>query len=156
MNKQFKKAQKLLSDIKKFRMDCIVRARRGEFWLKDHSEELSKVTYNYNRAKDRVRKLCQIRRFPFWVHIIAHVQMFFWSPLGYIFLRKKSRSAMIDVYWEFKSIKMEWEKDFENTELAIEEDYHAATEAKKTIDRVESYLKKWEENQRKIEALKND
>jgi len=145
MNKDYKDALKKLEEVKKLKTDCLVRARRGEFWIKEHSEELNNVTKNYQDAKTRLKEIFEIRRLPWWIHVIAHTKMFLNRPVGY-FLRRSSeyRKVMIDSYWTFKRIKKEWEDDFNMTEEAIDRDYNVYHEGNKTVERMESLLRKWE------------
>jgi hypothetical protein len=51
---------------------------------------------------------------------------------------------MIESYWEFKRLKKEWEDDFDFTEEAIDRDYKVYEEASKTLEKMESLLKRWE------------
>ena len=145
MNKDYEKAKKQVEEIRKIKIDSLVRARKGEFWIKEYSEELSSVTNNYNNTRARLKELFEIKRLPWWVHIIAHTQMFFKKPVWYL-LRSASnyRKVMIDSYWEFKRLKKEWEDDFDFTEQAIDRDYKVYEEASKTLEKMESLLKRWE------------
>jgi hypothetical protein len=52
MNKDYKNALKKLEHIKKLKTDCLVRARKGEFWIKEHSPELSSVIRNLENTKN--------------------------------------------------------------------------------------------------------
>ena len=45
MNKDYEKCfKRQIEEIKKIKTDSLVRARKGEFWIKEHSPELSSVT----------------------------------------------------------------------------------------------------------------
>lgn len=155
-NKDYKKALKKLEEVKKLKTDCLVRARRGEFWIKEHSEELNNVTRNYQDAKTRLKEIFKIKRLPWWIHVMAHTKIFFHDPVGYFLKRPYYRKAMIESYWIFKRIKKEWEDDFNMTEEAIDRDYNTYKEGNKTVERMESLLKKWKTNIMKRKKLNND
>ena len=63
MNKDYEKAKKQVEEIRKIKIDSLVRARRGEFWIKEYSEELSSVTNNYNNTRARLKELFEIKHF---------------------------------------------------------------------------------------------
>ena len=73
MNKDYERAKKQVEEIRKIKIDSLVRARKGEFWIKEYSEELSSVTNNYNNTKARLKELFEIKRLPWWVHVIVPV-----------------------------------------------------------------------------------
>ena len=60
MNKEYKDALKKLEHIKKLKTDCLVRARRGEFWIKEHSPELNSVIRNLENTKRSKQIRCKI------------------------------------------------------------------------------------------------
>ena len=144
MNKDYKNALKKIEEIKKLKTDCLVRARRGEFWIKEYSEELSNVTNNYNNTKARLKELFEIKRLPWWTHVIVHIKMFLDHPIHYFTKTRNYPSVMIESYWEFKRLKKEWEDDFDITEAAIDRDYNIYYEGDKTVKKMESLLKDWE------------
>ena len=144
MNKDYKNALKKIEEIRKIKIDSLVRARRGEFWIKEYSEELSSVTNNYNNTRARLKELFEIKRLPWWVHVVVHTKMFFQNPIHYATKNRDYPSVMIESYWEFKRLKKEWEDDFDFTEEAIDRDYKVYEEASKTLKKMESLLKRWE------------
>jgi len=144
MNKDYKNALKKIEEIKKIKTDCLVRARKGEFWIKEHSPELSSVTRNLENTKNRLKEMFEIKRLPWWVHVIVHTKMFFHHPIKYFTERPNYRKVMIESYWEFKRLKKEWEDDFDITEEAIDRDYNVYNEATKTVQKMESLLGDWE------------
>jgi len=151
MNKDYKNALKKIEEIKKIKTDCLVRARRGEFWIKEHSPELNSVIRNLKNTKRYLKEIFEIRRLPWWVHVIVHTKMIISDPIRY-FKKNQSnyRKVMVESYWEFKRLKKEWEDDFDVTEEAIDRDYHIYYEANKTVKKMESLLKQWEKkNKRK-------
>ena len=156
MNKDYKDALKKLEEVKKIKTDCLVRARRAEFWIQEHSEELNNVTRNYQSAKTRLEELFKIRRLPWWIHVLAHIKMFFIRPVGYFLERPFHKKILIESYWTFKRIKKEWEDDFDMTEEAIDRDYDIYKEGNKAVEKIESLLKDWKINIMKRKKLKND
>ena len=144
MNKDYKDALKKLEEVKKLKTDCLVRARRAEFWIKEHSEELNDVTKNFENTKSRLKELFEIRRMPLFIHIIAHITMLISNPIFYFFRRPFYKKIMLESYWTFKRIKKEWEDDFDITEAAIDRDYNTYYEGNKTVEKIESLLRDWE------------
>lgn len=144
MNKDYKDALKKLDEVKKLKTDCLVRARKGELWIKEHSPELNSVTRNLENTKRHLREIFEIRRLPWWVHVIVHTKMFIQHPIKYFTERPNYKKVMIDSYWEFKRLKKEWEDDFDRTEEAIDRDYNIYHEGNKTAKKMESLIKDWE------------
>ena len=144
MNKDYKDALKKIDEIKKLKTDCLVRARRGEFWIKEHSPELNSVTRNFENTKKDDPKSIEYNEYPWWVHVVVHTKMFFHNPIHYLTKNRDYPSVMIESYWEFKRLKKEWEDDFDFTEEAIDKDYKVYEEASKTLEKMESLLKRWE------------
>jgi len=145
MNKDYKDALKKLDEVKKLKTDCLVRARKGELWIKEHSPELNSVTRNLENTKKYLKEIFEIRRLPWWIHVIVHTKMIISNPIRY-FKKNQShyRKVMIESYWEFKRLKKEWEDDFDITEEAIDRDYNVYYEGDKTSKKMESLLKQWE------------
>jgi hypothetical protein len=144
MNKDYEKAKRQVEEIRKIKIDSLVRARKGELWIKEYSEELSSVNNNYNNTRARLKELFKIKRLPWWVHVVVHTKIFFHNPIKYFTERPNYKKVMIDAYWEFKRLKKEWEDDFDFTEEAIDRDYKVYEESSKTLEKMESLLKRWE------------
>jgi len=144
MNKDYKDALKKLDHIKKLKTDCLVRARRGEFWIKEHTPELISVTKNLEHTKKLLKGIFEIKHLPWWLHAIAHTQLMISNPIKYLIRIRYYKKGMIDSYWAFKRIKKEWEDDFDFTEEAIDRDYNTYYEGNKTVKKIESLLKRWE------------
>ena len=144
MNKDYKDALKKLDEVKKLKTDCLVRARQGELWIKEHSPELNSVTRNLENTKRHLKEIFEIRRLPWWIHVIVHIKMFIHHPIKYFTERSNYKKVMIDSYWEFKRLKKEWEDDFDRTEEAIDRDYNIYHEGDKTAKKMESLIKDWE------------
>jgi hypothetical protein len=155
-DKDYKKALKKLEEVKKIKTKCLVRARRAEFWIEEHRQELNNVTRNYQSAKTRLEELFKIKRLPWWIHVLAHIKMFFIRPVGYFLERPFHKKILIESYWTFKRIKKEWEDDFDMTEEAIDRDYDTYKEGNKTVKKMESLLNKWKINIIKRKKLNND
>jgi hypothetical protein len=155
MNKDYKNVLKKIEEIKKIKTDCLVRARRGEFWIKEHSPELNSVIRNLENTKRYLKEIFEIRRLPWWVHVIVHTKMIISDPIRY-FKKNQSnyRKVMVESYWEFKRLKKEWEDDFDVTEEAIDRDYHIYYKANKTVKKMESLLKQWEKKMKQRKKYK--
>ena len=133
LEKTIKKHEAIVEETSKAKVAALVRARRAEFWIKENSEQYDKLIRRYNEVNDVIKGLIEIKNFPFWMHIIAHVNIFLQDPIKYIFARPKMKSRLVKEYWGFKRIKKEWEDDFKFTESKIEEDYEFVEDATKFI-----------------------
>ena len=143
MNKDYKNALKKIDEIKKIKTDCLVRARRGEFWIKEYTPELNNVTKNFEDTKKLLKGIFEIKHLPWWLHAIAHTILMISNPIKY-FMKLNYKKRMIDSYWAFKRIKKEWEDDFDMTEKSIDIDYNSYYEGNKTVKKIEPLLKQWE------------
>jgi hypothetical protein len=112
----------------KNKVDAMVAARKGEFWIRDNKEEYYKVVRNYNGSRKRLKNIIAIRKLPFYIHVIANIKLFLSHPIYYFTQHFTFRKVMIESYWAFKRIKKEWEDDFDQTEKLIEEDYKSVQE----------------------------
>ena len=56
----------------------------------------------------------------------------------------------------YHNLKKEWEDDFDMTEKEIDRDYNVYKEGNKTVEKIESLLKKWKINIMKRKKLDND
>ena len=120
--------EKQLAIALKNKMDCLVAAKRAEFWIRDNKEEYYKVVRNYNGSRKRLKNIIAIRKLPFYIHVIANIRLFLSHPIYYFTQHFTFRKVIIESYWAFKKIKKEWEDDFDQTEKLIEEDYKSVEE----------------------------
>lgn len=153
LEKTIKKHEAIVEKTSKAKVEALVRARRAEFWIKENSEKYNKLIKKYNEVNDMIKGLIQIKNFPFWMHIIAHVNIFLEDPIKYIYSRPKMKSRLVEQYWGFKRIKKEWEDDFKFTESKIEEDYKYVDDATKFI---ENHKKLLERGRTILRKAKND
>jgi uncharacterized protein YdcH (DUF465 family) len=142
LEKTIKKHEAIVEKTSKAKVEALVRARRAEFWIKENSEQYNKLIKKYNEVNDMIKGLIEIKNFPFWMHVYAHVNIFLQDPIKYIFARPKMKSRLVEQYWGFKRIKKEWEDDFKFTESKIEEDYEFVDDATKFIENHKKLLKK--------------
>ena len=133
LEKTIKKHEAIVEKTSKAKVKALVRARRAEFWIKENSEPYNKMLKKYNEVNYMIKGLIEIKNFPFWMHVYAHVNIFLQDPIKYIFARPKMKSRLVEQYWGFKRIKKEWEDDFKFTESKIEEDYEFVEDATKFI-----------------------
>ena len=135
LDKEIKKNEKILEGIIFHKTKALVRAKRAEYWIKDHQEEYQKVLKNYNRSKFSLQNLFEFKRMPFLFRIIPEIILFIQNPIKYIRFRPGTTRHMIEAYWSFKEIKKEWEDDFNFTEKKIDEDFAF-------VEKSETYIKK--------------
>ena len=142
LEKTIKKHEAIVEKTSKAKVAALVRARRAEFWIKENSEQYDKLVKKYNEVNYMIKGLIEIKNFPFWMHVYAHVNIFLGDPIKYIFARPKMKSRLVEQYWGFKRIKKEWDDDFKFTESKIEEDYEFVEDATKFIENHKKLLKK--------------
>jgi len=140
---QFKRAEKMLANIKQARVNALVKARKGELWIKEHTPELISVTKNLEHTKKLLKGIFEIKHLPWWLHVIAHTQLMISNPIKYLIRIRYYKKGMIDSYWAFKRIKKEWDDDFEMTEHYIDRDYEFVNGSEKHIKKIESVVNKW-------------
>jgi hypothetical protein len=133
LEKTIKKHEAIVEETSKAKVEALVRARRAEFWIKENSEQYDKLIRRYSEVNKMIKGLIEIKNFPFWMHVYAHVNIFLQDPIKYIYARPKMKSRLVKEYWGFKKIKKEWEDDFKFTESKIEEDYEFVDDATKFI-----------------------
>ena len=81
--------------------------------------------------------MIQIKKHPWYVHLIAQTMVFIRNPIKYFTIRIKARKHVIDSYWQMKSIKKEWDDDYAITEKLIDKNYETIEKANKTIKMLE-------------------
>ena len=154
MNKDFKKAEKMVANIKKARVDALVRARKGELWIKDHQHTYNELMADYLNIKDTVIAMIEFRKSPIWANVIVQSMAFFKNPVGHILHRGRGMKRTLDSYWRMKAIKKEWDDDFEFTNKRIDEDYEFVEGSEKHIKKIEELINRWRNKLTKIKKLK--
>ena len=140
LEKDVEKCQMMLDDLIVTKTKALVRAKRAEYWIKNSQEQYQEVVEDYNRSKNRLQNAFEVRRMPLWATIIPEIIMFIKHPIKYIRFRPGTTSIMIEVYWDFKRIKKEWEDDFDFTEKKIDEDFELVERTEKLINRFKTTL----------------
>ena len=154
MNKYFKKAEKMLEDVKKVRVNALVRARKGELWIEENTKQYSSALKDFNYIKHDLKEFIEIKKYPFWMHIIPQLKMFLDQPFRYITGRHQFIKNTIQSYWKYKTILKEWDDDFEMTEKAINKDYEFVEGSQKHIKEIEQLINRWRNKLTKIKKLK--
>ena len=154
MNKDFKKAEKMLEDVKQVRINALVRARKGELWIEENTEQYSLALKDFNHIKHDLKEFIEIKKYPFWMHIIPQLKMFLDQPFRYITGRHQFIKNTIKSYWKYKTILKEWDDDFEMTEKAINKDYEFVEGSQKHIKEIEQLINRWRNKLTKIKKLK--
>lgn len=140
LEKDVEKCQMMLDDLIVTKTKALVRAKRAEYWIKNTQEQYQEVVENYNQSKNRLQNAFEVKRMPFWARIIPEIILFIKHPIKYIMFRSGTISVMIEVYWDFKRIKKEWEDDFDFTEKKIDEDFELVERTEKLINRFKTTL----------------
>lgn len=154
MNKDFKKAEKMLEDVKQVRVNALVRARKGELWIEENTEQYSLALKDFNYIKHDLKEFIEIKKYPFWMHIIPQLKMFLDQPFRYMTGRHQFIKNTIQSYWKYKTILKEWDDDFEMTEKAINKDYEFVEGSQKHIKEIEQLINRWRNKLTKIKKLK--
>jgi len=81
--------------------------------------------------------MIQIKKHPWYIHLIAQTIVFIRNPIKYFTIRIKARKHVIDSYWQMKSIIKEWDDDYAITEKLIDKNYEIIEKANKTIKMLE-------------------
>ena len=140
LEKDVEKCQIMLDDLIVTKTKALVRAKRAEYWIKNSQEQYQEVVEDYNGSKNRLKNAFEVKRMPFWARIIPEIILFINHPIKYIRFRSGTISVMIEVYWSFKTIKKEWEDDFDFTEKKIDEDFEFVEKTEKLINRFKTTL----------------
>lgn len=140
LEKDVEKCQMMLDDLIVTKTKALVRAKRAEYWIKNTQEQYQEVVENYNQSKNRLQNAFEVKRMPFWARIIPEIILFIKHPIKYIMFRSGTIRVMIEVYWDFKRIKKEWEDDFDFTEKKIDEDFELVERTEKLINRFKTTL----------------
>lgn len=140
LEKQIKKHEKLVEEIIADKTKALVRAKRGEYWIKDQQEAYEESVEDYNRSKFKLQNFIEMKYDPFWIRIIPEIMLFIKNPMKYIKYRSGVSKRMIESYWAFKAIKKSWEDDFDYTEQVINEDFKFVEECEAFIEKQKKLL----------------
>ena len=141
--RQFKRAEKMLADVKQTRVKALVRARKGELWIEENTKQYSLASKDFNHIKQDLKEFIEIKKYPVWMHIIPQLKMFLDQPFRYITGRHQFIKNTIKSYWKYKTILKEWDYDFEMTEKAIDRDYEFVNGSQKHIKKIEYLVNRW-------------
>jgi hypothetical protein len=127
-----------IEKLKKLKIKTLVQTKKAEYWIKDTKEEsYNDLVKDFEECKTILKRMIEHRKHPWFIHLIAQTTVFISNPIKYFTVRKKARKYMIDSYWEMKSIKKEWDDDYEVTEKIIDKNYELIEKANKTIKMLE-------------------
>ena len=87
--------EKQLGKTLKNKVDAMVAARKGEFWIRDNQEEYYKVVRSYNSSRERLKNIIMIRKLPFYIHVIANIRLLLSHPIYYFTKHFTFRKVMI-------------------------------------------------------------
>ncbi len=142
LEKTIKKHEKLVEEIIADKTKALVRAKRGEYWIKDQQEAYQESVEDYNRSKYELQNFIEIKYDPFWLRIIPEIMSFIKNPIKYIRYRSGVSKRMIRFYWSFKKIKKNWEDDFDYTEKQIDRDFAFVEECEAFIEKQKKLLER--------------
>lgn len=113
-----------IEKLKKLKIKTLVQTKKAEYWIRDTKEEAyNGLVKDFEECKTILKRMIEHRKHPWHIHLIAQMTVFIRNPIKYFTVRNKARKYMIDSYWEMKSIKKEWDDDYEVTEKIIDKNY---------------------------------
>jgi hypothetical protein len=127
-----------IEKIKKLKIKTLVQTKKAEYWIKGTKEDsYNDLVKDFEECKTILKRMIGYRKNPWYIHLIAQTIVFIRNPIKYFTVRNKARKYMIDSYWEMKSIKKEWDDDYEVTEKIIDKNYELIERANKIIEMFE-------------------
>ena len=127
-----------IEKIKKLKTKTLVQTKKAEYWIKGTKEDsYNDLVKDFEECKTILKRMIGYRKNPWYIHLIAQTIVFIRNPIKYFTVRNKARKYMIDSYWEMKSIKKEWDDDYEVTEKIIDKNYELIERANKIIEMFE-------------------
>ena len=127
-----------IEKIKKLKIATLVQTKKAEYWIRDTKEDsYNDLVKDFEECTRQIKRMIQIKKHPWYIHLIAQTMVFIRNPIKYFTVRIKARKYMIDSYWQMKSIKKEWDDDYAITEKLIDRNYETIEKANKTIKMLE-------------------
>jgi len=127
-----------IEKIKKLKIATLVQTKKAEYWIRDTKEDsYNDLVKDFEECTRQIKRMIQIKKHPWYIHLIAQTMVFIRNPIKYFTVRIKARKYMIDSYWQMKSIKKEWDDDYAITEKLINKNYEIIEKANKTIKMLE-------------------
>jgi hypothetical protein len=127
-----------IEKIKKLKTKTLVQTKKAEYWIKGTKEDsYNDLVKDFEECKTILKRMIGYRKNSWYIHLIAQTIVFIRNPIKYFTVRNKARKYMIDSYWEMKSIKKEWDDDYEVTEKIIDKNYELIERANKIIEMFE-------------------
>jgi len=127
-----------IEKIKKLKIATLVQTKKAEYWIRDTKEDsYNDLVKDFEECTRQIKRMIQIKKHPWYIHLIAQTMVFIRNPIKYFTVRVKARKHVIDSYWEMKSIKKEWDDDYAITEKLIDKNYEIIEKANKTIKMLE-------------------
>jgi len=127
-----------IEKIKKLKTKTLVQTKKAEYWIRDTKEDsYNDLVKDFEECTRQIKRMIQIKKHPWYIHLIAQTMVFIRNPIKYFTVRIKARKYMIDSYWQMKSIKKEWDDDYAITEKLINKNYEIIEKANKTIKMLE-------------------
>ena len=123
-----------IEKIKKLKIKTLVQTKKAEYWIRDTKEDsYNDLVKDFDKCTRQIKHMIQIKKDPWYIHLAAQTVLFFLHPVKYFTIRIKARKHVIDSYWQMKSIKKEWDDDYEVTEKLIDKNYELMERANKII-----------------------
>ena len=130
-----------IEKIKKLKIKTLVQTKKAEYWIKGTKEDsYNDLVKDFEECKTILKRMIGYRKNPWYIHLIAQTIVFIRNPIKYFTVRNKARKYMIDSYWEMKSIKKEWDDDYEVTEKLIDKNYELIEKANQTLQKMKGRL----------------
>ena len=127
-----------VEELRKLKIKTLVQTKKAEYWIKETKEDsYNDLVKDFGECTRQIKHMIQIKKHPWYIHLIAQTMVFIRNPIKYFTIRIKARKHVIDSYWQMKSIKKEWDDDYIITEKLIDKNYEIIEKANKTIEMLE-------------------
>ena len=127
-----------VEELRKLKIKTLVQTKKAEYWIKETKEDsYNDLVKDFGECTRQIKHMIQIKKHPWYIHLIAQTMVFIRNPIKYFTIRIKARKHVIDSYWQMKSIKKEWDDDYTITEKLIDKNYEIIEKANKTIKMLE-------------------
>ena len=131
-----------IAALKKKKTELLVKVRKAELWMEEWKPEYYSVLNNYNESKRVLKDIINFKHYPLFIRLIAGIRMFLQRPIQFFTIGLNYKKGLIEIYWDWKKIKKEWEDDFNLTEKMIDKDYALIEESEKWLKQVETLIEK--------------
>jgi len=123
------------NNLNKIQLDLIVKNRKAELYLMNTRREYYEpLISEFHDCVRYVKQFIRVRKYPWYVHVTAHVMGFIKDPIMYVKVAFSDRKFLLEDYWELKKLIKEYEIMEKATEDSIEKSKVIINNLQKAID----------------------